>query len=974
MKGKRLLRSRVFSGLIFILMPLIVSLIMYKRMVVVLEHYMEKQVTEQAEALGQLASEKISGEIAELERVAGYYQDGRVSEEAMGSSLERLLLNDSRISAGILKLGGVALYGEELRTAEYPAVQRAFRGYNTVRYREGEGLLFTVPVYNHGNIKYVLYELCDENKLFSSYDLKSYGGSAEFLLADANQQKMFFVDEAWESDDSFFLQDSVKTALNELKEKLSTDTSAAVCYDSSTGRGFLFVAELGQGNLYVMGRVPYSAVAGSIDSLSILVLLVFGLLLVLLCLGTLNMLSATAKLRESDELREAKRAAEEANKTKSRFLANMSHELRTPINVILGMNEMILRDDPGEVTRERAMDIKGAAQIFLGLINDVLDFSKIESGNLNIISTEYNLISMIRDLVLLSENRARQKSLNFKLEIQPDLPVGLYGDDIHIRQVIINLLTNAVKYTEEGTVTLKLTGEKKDDETILFHWVVADTGIGIKEEDIEKMFMPYIRVEEERNRNVEGTGLGLSIIINLLKMMGSELKVESVYGEGSVFSFDLEQKIVDHEPVGDIDKRLDNMARDYKYHASFIAPKARILMVDDNSMNRRIFVSLLSKTQVQITTVSSGKKALELVQHEYFDIIFMDYLMPGLNGEETLRCMRELENNLCKDTPIIALTANAFSGSREHYMNMGFDDFLSKPIVTEKLEAMIRDFLPDSYLGKAPEEDQETASETVTEENGRKETLRGETAEKKASVSGETEADLPEVNGVNWMYAQMFLSDKNLLLTTLQEYYENIDTVCGEVARLAEEAGKENDETEGQDDISGQSLTDYRICVHSLKSNSALVGILSVSEIAKLLEAAAREGEREKIRTLTPVLLEELKKIKANLEPFMEQLSEEKSKEEEEKTPADVAMLLEYFEMLRYSMEQTDVSGTDFCMEQIRSHSYTPELQEIVDRIGKKAADLDYEGAKREMENAEKTLREQVKETGEDHADQNIGG
>ncbi len=927
MKNKRFLRSNVFQGLIFILLPFLLSFMMYGRMLIVLEDYMESQVSARAAALGELASQKLYAQLDELGRVAGYYQDRRVKEETMGDSLERLLASSGRISCGILRLGGAALYGDDLPVSEYPAVLQSFRGYSTITYVEGKGLLFTVPVYNGDNIRYVLYEFCDEKDLFSGFGAGSFGGQARLILADGREQKVIPVSREWEWEYPYFSQDTMQKPLDELKEKLDTGTSASVCCNVGEGKEFLLVSEIGRENLYVVGRVPYKAVSDGIASLSNMTLLVFGLLFILLCIGTINMFSVRAKARESDELREAKRAAEEATRTMSKFVANMSHELRTPINVILGMDEMILREETGETTRERAMDIKSAAQILLGLINDVLDFSKIEAGNLNIIPVEYDFVAMVRDLVLLSESRVRQKSLIFEMEIQPDIPIGLYGDDIHIRQIMINLLTNAVKYTEKGTVTLKITGDKTGEDKVILHCLVKDTGIGIKKEDIDKLFIPYLRIEERRNRNIEGSGLGLSIIINLLKLMGSELKVESVYGEGSAFYFDLEQKIVDEEPVGDIRKRLDNIAKEYRYQVAFTAPDAHILVVDDNSMNRDLFVSLLKKTKIQISAASSGKKALAMVQQKHFDIIFMDYLMPEMDGEETLRRLRSLENNLCKNTPVIALTANAFSGSREHYMNMGFDDFLSKPIVTEKLEALIWEMLPEEYISEVPEE---TASEIAQED---------------APASKYDGIELPDVDGVDWRYAQLFLKDKNLLIDSLQNFYGNIDTFYRKISGLAE----------GVDE--GESLADYRICVHSLKSNSALLGILTVSKLAEVLEKAAQNNEREKVHTLTPILLEELEKMKERLQSFIEEIQGKDSEREEEKPIGNASGLLNFFAMLRFSMERMDISGTDACMRQILAHSYPEDLQEIVDRIHQKITDLDYEGAKEEMAHAEESLK-----------------
>lgn len=907
-------RGAIFIALIFL--PFLTNFLVYTKMVSILHEYMEYQVAVQSASLGELASLRLSAQLENLERVANYFRDGKIGERNMGAAAEWLSESPDRVSCGVLRLDGTPVSGEALLPAEAPAVQDAFRGRSSVRYREGVGFLFVSPIYNGDNIKYALYEFWNETAVFPSFGESCYGGQGEIILSDRVQQKMIPIFQG--EDLSYFCREDVQEAYTRLSQKMGSSTSAAVYCENGGRQDFLFVSELEQDNLYLLGRVPYHIVSENVSSLSLMVLLIFDLLLILLVISAFNMVVANAKARESSELREAKRIAEEASKSKSTFLANMSHELRTPISVILGMDEMILRGDPRADIKEHAMDIKSAAQILLGLINDILDFSKIESGKMNIVPVEYNLPVLIHDLVLLSESRAQQKSLNFKLEVQPDLPVGLYGDDLRIQQVLINLLTNAVKYTPQGSVLFKVEGTRRENDSILIHCEVTDSGIGIKQEDIDKLFIPYSRIEEKRNRNIEGTGLGIPIIINLLKLMGSQLKVRSVYGKGSTFYFDLEQKIVDPEPVGDIQKRMDDLVKDYKYKVSFTAPSAHILMVDDNSMNRKIFASLLRETQIPVTTVSSGKKALDLVQKEHFDLIFMDYLMPEMDGVETLRRFRELEDNLCRGTPVVALTANAFSGAKEKYMEAGFDGFLSKPIVTEKLEALIREMLPEEYIEAAPPEI------PALSEGSR-------SGEKEPAVKGEEE--FPPIEGVNWEFARLHIRDRDLLLHALQDFYENIDAECRDLPALAGEAST----------VDG--LKNYRIRVHALKSTSATVGILSVSELAKLLESAAKVGETAKIRAVTPLLMEELLKAREQLQPFVGQ--------QEAKPPlSDLSQLPDLFDMLRFSMEQMDIGGVDSVMNQIQSYSYAPDLQKSIDQLHAKTTSLDFDGAAEEIDRA----------------------
>ncbi len=903
MKNEPIRRFTIFSVAIFILLPLSISLLMYVRMVGALRGYTVEQVANQAEILAEIANQRLSSRLEELERIADYLRDGRVEEERMGDAVNSLLEHPNQVFSGILRLDGTPVSGQALHTSEYPAIQRAFRGMSTVRYRENEGLLFTVPVYNGSNIKYALYELFDEEALFDTFLARCYGGKGKILLADKVQEIAMPFSSGKPVDISYFQQEAVQSALDLLDVQLDTSTSAAVYCKNGSQESVMFVSDLEQPELYLVGIVPHKMASKGISNFSSMALLVFGLLLTLLTIGTFRVVSADARARESDELREAKRIAEEASQSKSVFLANMSHELRTPISAIMGMDEMILRETDEHTTRERAMDIRSASQILLGLINDVLDFSKIESGKLSIFPVEYDFVSLIRDLVMLSENRARTKSLEFELVVQPDLPIGLFGDDNRIRQVLTNLLTNAVKYTFEGSVILKVTGQKPSEDTITLHYEVIDTGIGIKQEDLPKLFIPYTRMEEARNRNVEGTGLGLTIIINLLRLMGSDLKVDSVYGQGSTFHFYLDQKILDAEPVGNIQKRMEDIIRDYEYRTTCIAPKARILMVDDNSMNRKIFTSLLKQTKIPVTTVSSGQKCLDIVQKEHFDLIFMDHLMPKMDGVETLGRLKSLENNLCKDTPVIALTANAFSGAKERYLSMGFDGFLSKPIMSEKLEKVISTMLPQEYLEEIPKEQEETEG---------------------SSVSAEA---LPEIEGVNWEYALLHTQDTELLLGMLRDFYRNIDTEYHAIAELADHTGTED------------GLTGYRIRVHALKSTSAMIGILSISELSRLLEDAARKGDIETIQNGNLLLLEELLNTKERLRAYTEQ-------KREKQALTDSSQLLSLLEKLLEALSDMDIQAADSSMEEINGFSYEDSsIQEAINQLAGLVSTLDFDQA-----------------------------
>ena len=406
-----------------------------------------------------------------------------------------------------------------------------------------------------------------------------------------------------------------------------------------------------------------------------------------------------SRLARENSLKSEK--AEAASEAKSSFLSNMSHEIRTPINAILGMNEMILREAKDESILEYSDTIKSAGSSLLSLINDILDFSKIEAGKIEIIPVEYDVSSVINDLVNMIRPRADAKDLILKLDIDRQIPRILNGDEVRLKQIITNILTNAVKYTEKGSITFSMSHRKisSEPDAVFLDVSVSDTGIGIREEDIRKLFSKFERIDEERNRNIEGTGLGMSITQSLLKLMDSTLEVHSVYGEGSTFSFLLKQKVMSWDPVGDYEAAYRvHLKRQDRYEESFTAPSASVLVVDDNQMNLMVFKSLIKQTMITVDTAPGGDEGIVMSRRKKYDILFIDHMMPGKDGIETLREIREERGNLNASTPAISLTANAVAGARDQYIEAGFDDYLSKPIDSAQLEKMLMDLLPDDKL------------------------------------------------------------------------------------------------------------------------------------------------------------------------------------------------------------------------------------------------------------------------------------
>ena len=399
------------------------------------------------------------------------------------------------------------------------------------------------------------------------------------------------------------------------------------------------------------------------------------------------------KLKLTAELEKAKDEAERANRAKSQFLAKMSHEIRTPINSVIGMNEMILRESAEEETKKYARDVKDSSMMLLNIVNDILDSSKIESGMMELVPVNYEMGGLLNDIYTMISLKARERGLGLEFDIDPMIPCEYIGDDKRIRQILLNLLTNAVKYTERGTVTLRMSCTTSGEEGVL-QCMVQDTGIGIKPEDIKEIQQMYRRVDTERNRMVEGTGLGINIVQQFLALMGSELHIQSEYGKGSTFSFELRQQVVNTEPLGNFRERIQK--HEEVYRSSYMAPEAKVLVVDDYKMNLKVFRGLLKQTKIQVSEAGSGEECLSLLEKNSYHLIFLDHMMPGMDGIETLHVMRE--RKLCGDTPVIMLTANSLKGDEEKYIREGFDDFLSKPIMPEKLDEMILKHLPPELV------------------------------------------------------------------------------------------------------------------------------------------------------------------------------------------------------------------------------------------------------------------------------------
>jgi len=476
--------------------------------------------------------------------------------------------------------------------------------------------------------------------------------------------------------------------------------------------------------------------------------IIFSILIVTLIIGLIVRFQNKVYEAEQKRVLEQNHELERLSRTRNNFFANMSHEIRTPINTIIGLNEMILREDISDEIAENAIHIQNASKMLLALINDILDMSKIESGKMEIVPIQYETGSMFSELVNLIWIRAHEKRLEFKLDISPEIPSMLHGDEVRIKQVVTNLLTNAVKYTQKGYISLTARSERLEDNKVLLTISVRDSGIGIRKEDMQRLFQSFQRVDEGTNAGIEGTGLGLSISHQLVEMMGGKITVDSIYQKGSVFTIQIEQDIVDENPMGQMDfmTRGSSYKRN-KYKQIFEAPDARVLVVDDNEMNLLVAKKLLRETKIQVDLAKSGKECLDLTKQHFYHVIFMDHMMPEMDGVETLNRMRQQENGLCREVPVIALTANVMAGAEQNYQDKGFQSYLAKPISSSLMEAMLLKYLPKELVEYNSVETQEE-TELIQNVTG--------TRRKKIQITTDCVCDLPkeflEHYGISTMY------------------------------------------------------------------------------------------------------------------------------------------------------------------------------------------------------------------------------
>ncbi len=720
-------------------------------------------------------------------------------------------------------------------------------------------------------------------------------------------------------------------------------------------------------------------------------------------------------LMASAETEKAAQEIERAANMKSDFLANMSHEIRTPMNAVIGMAEMALREKLPQAARDYILQIKESGRMLLNIINDILDYSKIESGRMEIVPAEYEPLSLFHDVANIIMTRLKDKDVELLLEINPNIPCKLYGDNQRVRQILINLANNAVKFTKRGQVYVDVDFEAIDGETMLMKVDIKDTGIGIKKEDMDKLFRSFQQVDSKRNRNIEGTGLGLAISKRFLELMDGQIHVESVYGKGSVFSFELPQKVLDWSPAivprdaeqlaaagyfrnkylakqffkdtrklsvfsmaliepesfeimletykqdvvqkslyvfteeacytEEMEKLVNqypdvtfvllvdffsslkpdknnlriikkplssvsiamvlnneeyhNTAETDSYTFDFTAPEAKVLVVDDNEINLLVTEGLLEPLKMKIQTATGAQKAFELIEKDHFDLIFMDHMMPDIDGVEATRIIRRLYESY-NDVPIIALTANAVDGTREMFLSEGMNDFVAKPIEVRTLITKVKQWLPV-------------------------EKIKRENSVVKVPQNGDSETEeIPEIGDLDTAAAVKLLGTVKLFNKLLYEYHKAIPNKAGQIRQK----------------LSDEDWPAYTIEVHALKSLSRQIGATELSDMAAELEKAGNSRDISFIRKYTAPMLEKYSEYETILAPFVR---EKEEKTEGKKEAAQPGELEELFEQMQLALDDLDMDGMEEVCTELGGYAFASRQAELYEQLKEAVENIDVE-------------------------------
>ena len=770
---------------------------------------LEKTVSDQAADASLLVAKQFHEELGVLSLASGCFEPSPGTDAQM-RILSELQGKKEGVFVGVMSIDGDTYLGDPLSHKSFQQLSMAVHGEEAVDYSEGHGMIFAVPIMRGGNVCGVLYRLYSEEVLPRRFRIMEFNPAMRLLLQNRDG-KLIMPYRAYNKEDAAFFQSpEVQEAFLRLRQQLEKQRATATYLELDGNRYFLFVSDLPHTNCSLAGYIPWDAVAGPMTGIFSQVIRVAIVLLLIFLSAGAYLVMMREKAARSEALEQEKELANRASEAKSEFLASMSHEIRTPINTILGLNEMILRKAKDATVSNYAQNIRTAGNSLLSIINDILDFSKIESGKFRIVETEYRLSKLIRTVSSMMRPRAEAKRLDFRVKVAPETPDYLFGDTRRIQQVLMNLLTNAVKYTERGEVNVLVShepGPDKDTATLCF--VVSDTGIGIRDEDKAKLFKGFERFDMHRNQHVEGTGLGLAITHNLVDMMKGSIAVESVYGEGTTFTVKLPQTVTAPTPVGDYSD-ADGVEVQAEYHVSFIAPKAEVLAADDNEMNRFVLAELLKDTQIKLDTVASGEEAIDRLLIKHYDAVLLDQRMGGMNGVETLRAASRLPNAF--GTPFLVLTADADVGARDRFLKEGFTDYLSKPLDYSMLERALMRHLPQEKILPAPEPPKASDAEPPK-------------APAAAPVSGSPPEETGEAPVYDHQAALRYSAGNEKIFRKMADVFTGLH---------------EKKSAQMRELLAAENWDAYTDAVHSLKSTSLSVGGLRLSAAAKASEMAGK--------------------------------------------------------------------------------------------------------------------------------------
>ena len=908
----------------FVTLATILSLIgyyFYCKIDQMLIESVKEAVAQQSQSIAYGLNERFQHKLDELQSRAELLQNNQMPAEEL-LNIATIGTKTGRVR-GILREDNSIIAGEPLLDEMFQSIYpRAFgEKKQTIDYLQGKGLLFVVP-FDYEGETHIIYELFSDEAVQTFYKAKWYNDNGTLILAKTYDNWIMIAeglypelttedyppkyDEVrYKGYDKYDVEhmENFDATWDEVEHSTLVEGKTNTFFADNGIDAFFFFCTFisAENHLVLSGYVEWDDVVVGIDYIYTIMKLMFAVMLLMIFFGVrYHIRTLEARYLEHERV-----VADSANRAKSDFLSNMSHEIRTPINAIMGMDEMILRESKEPATIEYAQNLQHAAKNLLGLINDILDLSKIEAGKMEIIPVEYQLSSILNDLVNMIQKRAEDKGLELIVEADKNIPSLLYGDEIRIKQVITNILTNAVKYTERGSVTLRVNYLNIDDDNIYLCISVSDTGIGIKEEDLKKLFSAFERIEEERNRTIEGTGLGMNITKKLLTMMGAELRVASVYGQGSNFSFQVAQKVLNREPIGDFEEAYKQslLSQHKDYHESFKAPNTSILIVDDTEMNLTVIKGLLKQTEIQIDTALSGQECLKMVKKKKYDLIFLDHMMPEMDGIETLQTMKNLAENLNEDTPVISLTANAISGAREQYLTAGFKDYLTKPINCDQLENMLIRYLPKDKVIEVSESDNT-----------------------KSDIAATLPEWLKQVSGLDTTEGVKHCGGVDDYLAALTVYANAVNSVANEIESY----------------YKAEDWKNYTIKVHALKSSSRVIGAGELSERAKRLEDAGNSDYIDEIKQDTPSLLELYRSYAEKLKPLI------KVEEDDSNKPLiDETELAEAFEAMKDAATTFDYDSLMFVFQSLDEYHLPDDKAKVYKQIKEAAAKLNWQSIKK---------------------------